>query len=146
MDKHAARMDRNAELMGDDIVGIFLSEEVLSSSSKTKTRGDKLRRFVHHQESIQCLHPLGSGIHGAVLLAAIKNVKYALKVVRMGYYTQYHLSNMSRSSNIGNNLVPSSIHMRKQSIPLHLRKKAEDSLDFTQVKKTEHGRLGVMGG
>lgn len=48
MDKHAATMVRNAELMGNDIVGIFLSEEVLSSSSKTKLIGDKLRRFIHH--------------------------------------------------------------------------------------------------
>ena len=146
MNKHAATMVRNAELMGDDIVGIFLSEEVLGSSSKTKPMGDKLRRFIHHQESIQCLRPLGSGIHGAVLLATIKNVKYALKVVRMCHYGQCHLSNMSRSSSIGNNLVPSSIHMRKQSIPLHLRTKAEHSLDFTQLEKTGHGRLGVMGG
>jgi len=82
MDKHAATTGKNADLMGDDIVGIILSDEVLSSSSKTRPTGDKLRRFIHHQESIQCLRPLGSGIHGAVLLAAIKNVQYALKVFK----------------------------------------------------------------
>jgi len=48
MDKHAATTGKNADLMGDDIVGIILSEEVLSSSSKTRPTGDKLRRFIHH--------------------------------------------------------------------------------------------------
>lgn len=81
MDRHR-NADRNAELMGDDIVGIFLSEEPLRDPCKIARDGEtKLRRFVHEQESIcnPCL--LGSGEHGVVVLADIKGVKYALKVV-----------------------------------------------------------------
>ena len=131
MEKRAARIDRNVELMGEDIIGIFLSEEVLHSSNKSKTREDKLRRFINDQESIQNHCLLGSGIHGAVVLAVIRGVKYALKVVRMAPTPQsiFRLPKMLRSSKNGNNPVLFSLHMRMPYIPRRSQKRAEHLLD-----------------
>ncbi|KAH0841707.1 hypothetical protein AYO21_01061 [Fonsecaea monophora] len=80
MDKEVAKRDRNAELMGDNIIGIYLSEDAFLSPEKSESPGDKLRRFVHSQERIQNLRPLGSGIHWVVCLATIKDTPYVLKV------------------------------------------------------------------
>ena len=38
--------DRHANLMGDDIIGIYLSEEILDSLNPSETAGDELRRFI----------------------------------------------------------------------------------------------------
>lgn len=84
--------DRHANLMGDDIIGTYLTEEILDSSSPSKTTKDELRRFIDDQEDIQDPRLLGSGEHGVVVLAIIKGVEYALKVVRMVPYTQTHPS------------------------------------------------------
>jgi hypothetical protein len=43
----------------------------------------KLRCFVHHQNSIRCVRLLGSGKHGAVVLAVIERAQYALRVVTL---------------------------------------------------------------
>lgn len=82
MDTQRKRENARGELMGDNIVGIFLSNELLQNPNTMS--GDpqpKLRRFVHHGEIIQCSRLLGSGEHGVVLLTIIKGVEYALKVV-----------------------------------------------------------------
>jgi len=83
MARRATRVDTDAELMGEDIIGIFLSEEVLRDSSKTTEDTElQLRRFVDGQESIQNPRLLGCGEHGVVVLAVIKGVEYALKVFK----------------------------------------------------------------
>lgn len=57
--------------MEDHAVGTLLPEEPLL----------ELQPFVHGQESICDSHLLNSGEYGVVLLADIKDVKYASKVV-----------------------------------------------------------------
>ncbi len=86
--------DRHANLMGDNIVGTYLSEEILDSSNPSETTRDKLRRFIDNQEDIQDPQLLGSGIHGVVVLATIKGVDYALKVVRIPSFTQPYPSHV----------------------------------------------------
>jgi len=52
---------RNAELMGDDIVGILLSQELLRDAGDViEDREPRLRRFVHDHENISksCILPL----------------------------------------------------------------------------------------
>ena len=165
MSREAIRKARNAEMMGDDIIGKYLSEEtfdlkevldseeVLGSkevldSNESKTTGDKLRRFMHHEETSKPRRVLGSGIHGVVFSAVIKDTKYALKVVRMPP-TQPRipkLSDILRSSRIGSNPVLSSIHMRLLSTPRRSRTRAEHLLGWTRTIKTESGLLSVMDG
>ena len=44
---------RNAELMGEDIVGLFLSTEPLRGVQSTASEDEpQLRRFIHHQEKM----------------------------------------------------------------------------------------------
>jgi hypothetical protein len=82
MPKRVTRKDKDAELMGDDIIGIFLSEELYRDSDEpTEDIEPKLRRFIYDQEGIQNPRLIDSGTHGAVVLADIKGVEYALKVV-----------------------------------------------------------------
>ena len=70
MDKKAERKGRSADLMGEDFIGILLSEEVLCASNKTT--GDKLRRYIHDQEDFQNLRLVCSGIHGVVISAIFR--------------------------------------------------------------------------
>jgi len=82
MGNQTAKQNRSADLMGEDIIGTFLSEEVLHASNRSTPTEDKLQRFIHDQESIQKPRLLGSGIHGVVVLVVIKNAQYALKVFK----------------------------------------------------------------
>lgn len=70
------------ELMGDDIIGKYLSEEPLLSSTASETKGDKLRRFVDDKEKIGRVRVIGSGLHGVVFLGVVKDTQYAFKVFR----------------------------------------------------------------
>ncbi|EXJ87490.1 hypothetical protein A1O3_04450 [Capronia epimyces CBS 606.96] len=83
MNKRSKRHPRDFELMDENIVGIYLSEQPLCDTNQT-TRDDepKLRRFVNDQESIQQPRLVGSGIHGVVILAVIKGAEYALKIFK----------------------------------------------------------------
>ena len=73
---------RDAELMGDEIVGVILTEEPQRNLDQVKKGGDlKLWRFAHHQENINEVRFIASGEHGVVVLAMIKDLTYALKVV-----------------------------------------------------------------
>jgi len=74
--------DRHANLMGDNIIGTYLSKEILDFSNPSETTRDELRRFIDDQEDIQDPRLLGSGVHGVVVLAIIKGVDYALKVFK----------------------------------------------------------------
>lgn len=81
MDKQTWRIARNAELMDNTIINVFLSEDLLFGSYETEDGETKLRRFVHSEEDIHNPRLLGSGVHGVVVLATIKNIEYALKIV-----------------------------------------------------------------
>ena len=87
MREHLQRA-RNADLMGDDIVGILLTKEHQCNSNKvTNDEAPKLRRFFHHYENIDNVRFLAGGEHGVVVLALIKDQKYVLKVVRLAQHT-----------------------------------------------------------
>jgi hypothetical protein len=129
MDKQAERKGRSVDLMGEDFIGIFLSEEVLCAPNKTT--GDKLRRFIHDQEVVQNPRLVGSGEHGVVISAIIKDVEYVLKVVSIvtTSWRFLHASNMCRSSKNGYNPAPSLLlHIGKPSKHRRLRRSAEDLL------------------
>lgn len=82
MSRRSRRDARDVELMGTGIVGTFLSRE--PQSDVYGTPGDAeaiLGRFIHDQEDICNLRLLGTGKHGVVFRARIKNFEYALKVV-----------------------------------------------------------------
>ena len=82
MDKQRTKRARDAELMGENIIGIFLSREPLCESNHmTEDYEPKLRRFVNDQESIQQPRLIDSGKHGVVVLAVMNGIEYALKVV-----------------------------------------------------------------
>ena len=82
MDTQGKRGKARGQLMGDNIVGMFLSNELLQTPDTMSSDSQpKLRRFVHHGEIIKCSRLLGRGEHGVVILATIKGVEYALKVV-----------------------------------------------------------------
>lgn len=75
---------RNAELMGQNVIGIYLSEEPMCDSTQpVKDDEPKLGRFIHHEENIQQPQLIGSGIHGVVVLTVIKGAEYVLKIVSM---------------------------------------------------------------
>ncbi|OAG45175.1 hypothetical protein AYO21_00523 [Fonsecaea monophora] len=76
----ATWVNNDAELMGDDIVGKFLSQQPQNHSSPTT--GDQLRRFTHSQENLRNPRRLGCGNHGVVVLVEIKGGLYALKVFK----------------------------------------------------------------
>ena len=85
MDRASRKAARDAELMGDDIVGRFISKDTLCSSCESVGNGDpKLRRFIHDQESICNPQLLGSGKHGVAILVTVLEIEYALKVVSAG--------------------------------------------------------------
>lgn len=72
----------DAELMGENIIGIYLSKEPLCESIQPAEDDEpKLRRFVDDQENIQRPRLIGSGKHGVVVLTTIKGAEYVLKVV-----------------------------------------------------------------
>ncbi|KIW36437.1 hypothetical protein, variant [Exophiala oligosperma] len=72
---------RNAELMGQNVIGIYLSEEPMCDSTQpVKDDEPKLGRFIHHEENIQQPQLIGSGIHGVVVLTVIKGAEYVLKI------------------------------------------------------------------
>lgn len=82
MGKRPTQGARDAELMGEDIVGIYLSREPLCESNQLMEDDEpKLRHFVHHQEKIQTPRLVGSGGHGVVIVAVIKGAEYTLKIV-----------------------------------------------------------------
>ena len=81
MDQPAARWDRHAELMCENFIGVFLSEELLRDSNKAT--GDKLRRFIHDQETFQKPRLHRSGEHGVVIIAIFNGIEYVLKVVSL---------------------------------------------------------------
>ena len=71
-------------LMGDNVIGVYLSNKLLCNlNTISRDPEPKLRHFVHHEEHIHFSRLLGSGEHGVVLLAVIMGNKYALKVVSM---------------------------------------------------------------
>lgn len=76
------RLRRHAELMGDNIIGIYLSSEPLCDSNQAMEDDEpKLRRFIHDQEDFQSPHLIGGGEHGIVISAVMKGVEYAFKIV-----------------------------------------------------------------
>lgn len=76
------RRARDAELMGEDIIGLFLSTEPLRSVKAIKSKDEtQLRRFIYDQESIEQPRYLDSEEYGVVVLASIKVKEYTLKVV-----------------------------------------------------------------
>ena len=82
MGKQGTRDDKGSRLMGDDIVGIYLSEELLSGSQNATSGNEtKLGCFAYHAEVISHPRLLGGGEHGVVILAVIHGRKYALKLV-----------------------------------------------------------------
>lgn len=82
MGKQLTKGARDAELMGEDIIGIYLSKEPLCESNQPMEDDEpKLRRFVDDHENIQRPRLIGSGKHGVVILTVIKGAKYVLKVV-----------------------------------------------------------------
>jgi hypothetical protein len=82
MGKGLTKDAKYAELMGEDIIGTYLSTELLCPSNQT-TEDDEpqLRRFVDDQEDIYDPYLIGEGVHGVVVLVDIKGAKYALKIV-----------------------------------------------------------------
>jgi hypothetical protein len=82
MDAREEQENARGGLVGDNIIDIFLSKELLCGSDTIFWDPEpKLRRFSHYRESIRCSRSLGSGEDGVVLLTVIKGVEYALKVV-----------------------------------------------------------------
>jgi hypothetical protein len=82
--KHCTKRAVDSELMGDDIIGLFLSREPPRDANDIMSDDEpKLRRsiIIHDPENIQELHVIGSGKHGIVVLAVIKGKVYSLKVV-----------------------------------------------------------------
>ncbi|KAJ9618119.1 hypothetical protein H2204_013166 [Knufia peltigerae] len=75
---------RDAELMGEDIIDTYLSEEPLCESTHpTESDEPKLRRFVvDGRESLQRPRLIGKGLHGVAILATIKGDEYVLKVFK----------------------------------------------------------------
>ncbi|KAI1617037.1 kinetochore Sim4 complex subunit FTA2-domain-containing protein [Exophiala viscosa] len=74
---------RDAELMGENIIGIYLSEEPMCDSTQPVEDDEpRLRRFIYDGENIQQPQLIGSGIHGVVVLIAIKGAEYVLKIFR----------------------------------------------------------------
>jgi len=74
---------RDAELMGENIIGIYLSEEPLCDSIQPVEDDEpKLRRFVNDKENILQPRLIGSGKHGVAVLTTIKGAEYVLKVFR----------------------------------------------------------------
>lgn len=76
------RKNASLGLMGGNIIGFYLSNE-LQCDSSTTPRHPKLRCFIHHEEQIQCSRLVGKGEHGVVLLATIIGSEYAIKVVSL---------------------------------------------------------------
>lgn len=115
--------------MNDDIIGLFLSETPFDSLSSSEADADKFGRFVDHQDPVIDPSVIGCGIHGIVVLAVIKGVQYALKVVRnyLKYPSLPAMSDELYSSGNGSSLVPSSFDMIKQSTPRRLRTRVEHS-------------------
>ena len=73
---------RDAELLGDEIVGVIQTEEPPRNLDQVRQGEDpKLWRFAHYQENINEVRFIASGEHGVVVLAMIKDLTYALKVV-----------------------------------------------------------------
>jgi hypothetical protein len=82
MDEQLTKDSRNAELMGENIIGIYLSREPLCESNQPMEDDEpKLRRFVNSQENIERPHLIDRGEDGVVIWAVIKETEYALKVV-----------------------------------------------------------------
>ncbi|OAG33886.1 hypothetical protein AYO21_12002 [Fonsecaea monophora] len=74
---------RDADLMGESIIGIYLATEPLCESNRPVEDDEpRLRRFVDDQENIQRPRLIGSGKHGVVILTTIKGAAYALKVFK----------------------------------------------------------------
>lgn len=89
-ERKRSRRDRmlHAELMGEDIMDIYLSTEPLCLSHHHTTeevddnrKEPKLRRFIDHEEDIRNPCFIDRGLHGVVVSADIKGTRYALKIV-----------------------------------------------------------------
>lgn len=88
MSRQSVKRLRDVELMGEDIVGLFLSTEPLHDMNRRTTDDEpKLWRFIHDQENIEHPQFIGSGKHGVVVLGSIKGNDYALKVVSISPMT-----------------------------------------------------------
>lgn len=131
MNSQSRRDAKNAELMGDDIVGIYLSTEKLCDSHGTMEESNaSLRRFVHDEENICNLRLLGRGEHGVVVLGSIKNSEYALKVVSVVLLRACCIANNAlHSSRNGNNQAQRSTRTNKPSTFRRLHAKVEPLLD-----------------
>jgi hypothetical protein len=78
----------HTELMGEDIIALFLSTEPLRDANAISSDYEaQLRRFIHDQGNIEQPCVIGSGKHGVVLLASIQGKEYALKVVSISRMT-----------------------------------------------------------
>jgi len=130
MDTQGKRENARGELMGDNIIGIFLSNELLQNPNTISLDPQpKLRRFVHHGKVIQCSRLLGSGEHGVVLVTIIEGVEYALKVFKQWKHQGQ-----------------SSIQMNRPSTRHHSQTRAELLLDWTRAMRMGHGPPGVTDG
>jgi len=148
MRRQAVGNIQSADLMGEDIIGNFLSKEVLHSTTKignklrrfirnilsfvkeAKMTGNKLHRFVRDQETIREVRLVGSGAHGVVVLAVIKDVEYALKVVNT-YSVPWRIllsSNMCHSSGIGKSVVPCLLPLTKRPFVQHRWRRSAELL------------------
>lgn len=78
------QLRRHAELMGDNIIGIYLSGQPLCESNQTIEDDEpKLRRFVHDQEMVEQPRLIKSSDDGVFIWAIIKGAEYLLKVVSL---------------------------------------------------------------
>lgn len=85
MDRISPKVARDAELMGDDIIGKYLSKDTQRNMcEKAGSRDPKLWRFLHDRERLCNPRLLGSGTHGVAILVAINGLEYVLKVVSKG--------------------------------------------------------------
>ncbi|KIW75187.1 hypothetical protein Z517_11960 [Fonsecaea pedrosoi CBS 271.37] len=84
MRKGLSKDPKYAELMGEDIIGIYLSTEPFFLLQQTTEDDEpKLRRFVNHQEDIHNPRLISQGEHGVVILADIKGAEYAVKISKL---------------------------------------------------------------
>ncbi|OAL34875.1 hypothetical protein AYO20_05835 [Fonsecaea nubica] len=83
MRKGLSKDPKYAELMGEDIIGIYLSTEPFCLLQQaTEDDEPKLRRFVNHQEDIHDPRLINQGEHGMVILVDIKGSEYAVKIFK----------------------------------------------------------------
>ena len=86
--RHIMKCASHTEMMGEDIIGLFLSTEPLRDTNEISSDDEpQLRRFIHGQENIEQPCVIGCGKHSVVVLASIQGKEYALKLVSISRMT-----------------------------------------------------------